>query len=63
MLAYEEVALPADPGTVMLVYTAEPGSAFAERLQLLASSGAEHEPELLGASGASSAADTSEGVE
>lgn len=40
-LAYEEFALTADPGTVMLVYTAEPGSPSAERLRLLASWGAE----------------------
>ena len=37
MLAYEELALTAEPGLVMLVYTAEPGSPTAERLQLLAS--------------------------
>lgn len=37
VLAYEELALTAEPGTVMLVYTAEPGSPSAERLRLLAS--------------------------
>jgi len=37
VLAYEELALTADPGTVMLIYSAEPGSASAERLRLLAS--------------------------
>ena len=37
MLAYEELSLTAEPGLVMLVYTAEPGSPTAERLQLLAS--------------------------
>jgi len=36
-LAYEELALTAEPGTVMLIYTAEPGSPSAERLRLLAS--------------------------
>lgn len=39
-LAYEELALTAEPGNVMLIYTAEPGSASAERLRLLASWGA-----------------------
>ena len=36
-LAYEELAVTAEPGRVMLVYTAEPGSPSAERLRLLAS--------------------------
>jgi hypothetical protein len=36
-LAYEELAITAEPGLVLLVYTAEPGSASAERLRLLAS--------------------------
>ncbi|PSL37351.1 transcriptional regulator with XRE-family HTH domain [Labedella gwakjiensis] len=36
-LAYEELAITAEPGLVMLVYTAEPGSPSAERLRLLAS--------------------------
>ncbi|GEA86890.1 helix-turn-helix transcriptional regulator [Cellulomonas cellasea] len=39
VLAYEELAITAEPGHVMLVYTAEPGSASAERLRLLASWG------------------------
>jgi transcriptional regulator with XRE-family HTH domain len=37
VLAYEELAITAEPGHVMLIYTAEPGSPSAERLQLLAS--------------------------
>ncbi|PPF85657.1 transcriptional regulator [Subtercola sp. Z020] len=37
VLAYEELAITAEPGLVLMVYTAEPGSASAERLQLLAS--------------------------
>ena len=41
-LAYEELAITAEPGNVVLVYTAEPGSPSAERLRLLASWGAEH---------------------
>ncbi len=36
-LAYEELAITAEPGQVLLIYTAEPGSPSAERLQLLAS--------------------------
>lgn len=36
-LAYEELAVTAEPGSVLLVYTAEPGSPSAERLRLLAS--------------------------
>lgn len=42
VLAYEEFALTAEPGNVMLIYTAEPGSASAERLRLLASWTASH---------------------
>jgi hypothetical protein len=41
VLAYEELAITAEPGLVLLVYTAEPGSASAERLHLLASLAAE----------------------
>ncbi|WP_104165412.1 helix-turn-helix transcriptional regulator [Cryobacterium sp. N22] len=36
-LAYEELAITADPGSVLLIYTAEPASPSAERLRLLAS--------------------------
>lgn len=36
-LAYEELAITAEPGLVLMVYTAEPGSPSAERLHLLAS--------------------------
>jgi transcriptional regulator with XRE-family HTH domain len=36
-LAYEELAVTATPGQVMLIYTAEPGSPSAERLRLLSS--------------------------
>jgi transcriptional regulator with XRE-family HTH domain len=41
-LAYEELALTAEPGHVMLIYTAEPGSPSADRLRLLASWAATH---------------------
>lgn len=37
ILAYEELAITAEPGLVLMVYTAEPGSPAAERLRLLAS--------------------------
>jgi transcriptional regulator with XRE-family HTH domain len=37
VLAYEELAVTAEPGTIMMIYTAEPGSVSAERLRLLAS--------------------------
>lgn len=39
-LAYEELAITAEAGLVLMVYTAEPGSPSAERLRLLASWGA-----------------------
>jgi len=38
-LAYEELTVTADPGFVLMICTAEPGSASAERLRLLASTG------------------------
>jgi transcriptional regulator with XRE-family HTH domain len=41
VLAYEELAITAEPGAVLMIYTAEPGSASAERLGLLASWSAE----------------------
>ncbi len=40
-LAYEELVITADPGQVLMIYTAEPGSPSAERLRLLASWAAE----------------------
>jgi transcriptional regulator with XRE-family HTH domain len=36
-LSYEELAITAEPGLVLLIYTAEPGSPSAERLRLLGS--------------------------
>ena len=36
-LAYEELAITAEPGLALFIYTAEPGSPSAERLRLLAS--------------------------
>ena len=44
ILAYEELAVTAEPGNRLLIYTAEPGSPSAERLKLLASWGADHRP-------------------
>ena len=41
-LAYEELAVTAEPGHVLMIFTAEPGSPSAERLRLLASWG--HDP-------------------
>jgi len=40
-LVYEELAITAEPGQVLLIYSAEPGSQSAERLRLLASWAAE----------------------
>jgi transcriptional regulator with XRE-family HTH domain len=37
VLAHEELAITAEPGLMVVIYTAEPGSASAERLGLLAS--------------------------
>ncbi|OUC76414.1 helix-turn-helix transcriptional regulator [Gordonia lacunae] len=45
-LAYEELAVTADPGTILMIYTAEPGSPSAERLQLLASCAASEVAEI-----------------
>ena len=42
ILAYEELAITAEPGNVLLIYTAEPGSPSAERLKLLASWGTDN---------------------
>jgi transcriptional regulator with XRE-family HTH domain len=44
VLAFEELAITAEPGLVLLVYTAEPGSPSAERLKLLASLAADQTP-------------------
>ncbi|MFE1665820.1 helix-turn-helix transcriptional regulator [Microbacterium sp. P02] len=43
ILAYEELSITAEPGHVLMIYTAEPGSPSAERLRLLASWAAAHE--------------------
>lgn len=43
-LAYEQLAVSAEPGTVMVIYTAEPGSPSAERLRLLGSLAADQTP-------------------
>lgn len=43
-LVYEELAITADPGQVLLIYSAEPGSPSADRLRLLASWAAETTP-------------------
>ncbi|MFF4991492.1 helix-turn-helix transcriptional regulator [Streptosporangium saharense] len=45
-LAYEELALTAEPGLAMIIYTAEPGSPSEERLRLLSSLSAEQPPAL-----------------
>jgi MmyB-like transcription regulator ligand binding domain len=37
VLAYEELAVTAEPGLILMIYTPEPGSPSAERLRLLAS--------------------------
>lgn len=37
VLAYEELAITAEPGLILMIYTAEPGSSSAERLGFLAS--------------------------
>ena len=43
-LAYEELAITAEPGLVVILYTAEPGTPSAEKLRLLASLGADRKP-------------------
>ncbi|WP_039798892.1 helix-turn-helix domain-containing protein [Nocardia araoensis] len=37
VLAYEELAITAEPGHILMIYTPEPGSPSAQRLQILAS--------------------------
>jgi transcriptional regulator with XRE-family HTH domain len=37
VLAYEELAITADPGHILMIYTAEPGSPSSDRLKLLSS--------------------------
>jgi len=41
-LAYEELAITAEPGLILMLYTAEPGTSSAEKLTLLASLSADH---------------------
>ncbi|MTD16168.1 helix-turn-helix domain-containing protein [Nakamurella sp. YIM 132087] len=45
VLSYEGFTVTAEPGAVMMIYSAEPGSASAERLRLLASWGATQQAE------------------
>ncbi len=52
-LAFEEFAVTAEPGHVLLLYTAEPGSPSVERLRLLASWAAEHADTAVDAADAS----------
>ncbi|MBT2475660.1 helix-turn-helix domain-containing protein [Microbacterium sp. ISL-103] len=40
--SFEEFSISAEPGNIMMIYTADKGSPSAERLQLLASWGADH---------------------
>lgn len=54
-LAYEELAVTAEPGLVLMVYTAEPGSPSAERLRLLASWAASAANETAGTAAAGAA--------
>lgn len=59
--AYEELAITADPGHVVLVYAAEPGSPSAERLQLLANwAASQREAEQRDAAAVTNEPDTSE---
>ena len=43
-MAYEELSITAEPGAILMIYTAEPGSPSAERLRLLASWAAPEQP-------------------
>lgn len=44
VLAYEGLAITAEPGLALLIYTAEPGSPSADRLQPLATLAADQTP-------------------
>ena len=59
-LAYEELAITAEPGRAVIVYTAEPGSTSAERLRLLASWQASRRAEAVEADGPAEPAEAAE---
>lgn len=61
-LAYEELALTAEPGNVMLIYTAEPCSPSAERLRLLASWSTQRPTATVAAEATTTVSDNSEGA-
>jgi transcriptional regulator with XRE-family HTH domain len=44
VLAYEELAITAEPGLILMIYTAEPGSPSAQRIRLLATLAADQTP-------------------
>jgi len=43
-LAYEELAITAEPGLILMLYTAEPATPSADKMRLLASLAADGEP-------------------
>jgi len=51
VLSYEELSIAAEPGKVLMINTAEPGSVSAERLQLLGAWAASHDTNVLQADG------------